>query len=191
MGRPIGDFTHRAVAMPPLPDPRTLHDALEPVMDEIRTGAGQYYLRRVLPYRNHGGQAAGMVVTFVDITERKRAEAALQESEVRLRSALAAGAMGAWDWDIPTGRTVWSEGHYTILGYRVGEIEPSYQAWSARVHPEGNWPRPRRRCAAPRSRRPNTTTNTAFGGRTVRSTGSRPVASTRMTSTARRSACTA
>jgi PAS domain S-box-containing protein len=43
----------------------------------------------------------------VDVTEQRRAEAALRESESRLRLALDAASMVAWEWDIRTGRTIW------------------------------------------------------------------------------------
>jgi PAS domain-containing protein len=44
----------------------------------------------------------GTIVKYVvDIEDRKRAEAALRDSEERLRVALAAGAMGTWTYRIP------------------------------------------------------------------------------------------
>lgn len=43
----------------------------------------------------------------VDVTEQRRAEIALRESEERLRLALDAAAMVAWEWDIRTDQTIW------------------------------------------------------------------------------------
>jgi PAS domain S-box-containing protein len=43
------------------------------------------YVRRILPYRAESGLIDGVVVTFIDIGERKRAETALRESEARYR----------------------------------------------------------------------------------------------------------
>jgi two-component system CheB/CheR fusion protein len=54
---------------------------------EVTTLSGERcYLKRLLPYRNPEGGIDGIVVTFIDITERKRAEEALQESEEQLRT---------------------------------------------------------------------------------------------------------
>ena len=49
---------------------------------EVTTRDGSNcYLKRVLPYRNAGGNIAGIVVTFIDITQRKRGEGELLESQ--------------------------------------------------------------------------------------------------------------
>ena len=71
-----------------------------------------------------------------DITERKRAEEALQASKERLRLALEAGAMAAWDWHVPSGLTIWNEEHFRMMGYAPGAVTPGFQVWADRVHPD-------------------------------------------------------
>ena len=41
-----------------------------------------------------------------------------------------------WEWDIATGRVVWSDELFRIYGFEPGATEPSYAAFLARVHPE-------------------------------------------------------
>jgi PAS domain S-box-containing protein len=53
-----------------------------------------------------------------DITERKRSEEALQKSKERLQLALAASAMGVWEWDIRTNSIFWS-----LECYKIFQIE--------------------------------------------------------------------
>src|ERR1017187_1821188 len=56
------------------------------------------------------------VAVFDVITERKQAEKELRDRETQLRLALDAARMGTWDWDIQTGRVVWSSGHEALWG---------------------------------------------------------------------------
>jgi PAS domain S-box-containing protein len=52
-----------------------------------------------------------------DVTERKRAEAALQEREARLRIATDGAALGIFEWDPTTDRTTWENDRiYEIFG---------------------------------------------------------------------------
>jgi PAS domain S-box-containing protein len=60
----------------------------------------------------------------------------LRQQEERLRLALAAAQMASWDWHVQSGDVVWNDAHYRMLGYEPGEVQPSYQAWADRVHPD-------------------------------------------------------
>ncbi|PCD02740.1 hypothetical protein COC42_15295 [Sphingomonas spermidinifaciens] len=71
-----------------------------------------------------------------DITRIKRAQHELEESEERLRSATEVGRLGLWDWNVRTGHVTWSDEHFRMQGYGVGEVVPSYKAWVAGIHPE-------------------------------------------------------
>ena len=60
-----------------------------------------------------------------DIAKRKLVEAALQESEARLRSseerlklAIDAAGLGIWDWDVEQDRLVWDDSMYRLYGVR-------------------------------------------------------------------------
>lgn len=60
----------------------------------------------------------------------------LERSNARLKLALEVARLGTWDWDLAADEIIWSDDLYEIHGYRPGEVRPSYEAWSARVHPE-------------------------------------------------------
>jgi PAS domain S-box-containing protein len=72
----------------------------------------------------------------LDITERKRAEDALQKSEARLVEAERIAHLGHWEWIIPTDEIVWSAGTYRIFHLSPQQFEPSYESFLSRVHPE-------------------------------------------------------
>jgi diguanylate cyclase (GGDEF)-like protein/PAS domain S-box-containing protein len=64
-----------------------------------------------------GRPELGYVVSYADVTERKRAEAALRESEERLELAIQASQSGLWDWDIVRNVRHVSARFKEILGY--------------------------------------------------------------------------
>ncbi len=79
-GRPVGDLTHRLRYAELQEDARRVLERLIPVEREVSDEGGRWYLTRVLPYRSHDDRIEGVVATFVDITERKRAEEELREA---------------------------------------------------------------------------------------------------------------
>jgi PAS domain S-box-containing protein len=100
--------------------------------------AGHYIhvLTRGFPVRRDGGPVVRIVGTHLDITERKRTEAALRESEERLTLAFAGAQEGVWDWNLETGGVVYSSRWKQMLGYADDEIEPNVGAWERLLHPD-------------------------------------------------------
>ena len=82
------------------------------------------------------GRMTSVMSLVQDNTERKGVEAALRESEESLTLALAVGGIATWDFRLDTGRVVWNREHYLMLGYEPGEVEPGYEVFLARVHPD-------------------------------------------------------
>ena len=74
------------------------------------------------------------------VTERTAAleasSARLRESDQRRSLALAAGHMGAWDWELLTNAQSWDEGQHRIFGTDPQHFLPSADAMLAIVHPE-------------------------------------------------------
>ncbi|CCM79439.1 chemotaxis protein CheB [Rhizobium mesoamericanum] len=85
IGRAITDFTHQLDYDDIETDARTVLKDLIPIEREVLSRRGQRFSMRLRPYRTVEDRIDGTVVTFVDITDRARAEAALRESEDRLR----------------------------------------------------------------------------------------------------------
>ena len=76
-------------------DAKQVLETLAAVEGEVVSLDGaKVYLKRVLPYRTTAGTIDGVVVTFIDITERKRAEEALKEREEIYRAIVSNAAEG-------------------------------------------------------------------------------------------------
>lgn len=89
----------------------------------------------VLEVRTNRLPNGGMVRTFTDITIRKAAENAIRVSEERLRLALQASRMVAWELDLETEWVDRSENSLALLGISSG---PSAD-FVDRVHPDDRW----------------------------------------------------
>ena len=73
---------------------------------------------------------------MVDITARKQAEVALQESQGRWQFALEGAGDGVWDWELPTSTVFFSKRYKEMLGYAEDEFGTGPEEWSSRIHPE-------------------------------------------------------
>ncbi len=99
-GRPISDFTHRLVNHPGLgQDSAEVLADLLPREYEVRSDADRWYLLRIRPYRTVEDKIEGVVVTFIDITERRQTENDLLESERRFQLAREANSLGIIDYN--------------------------------------------------------------------------------------------
>ncbi|HXE40748.1 MAG TPA: PAS domain S-box protein [Azonexus sp.] len=82
------------------------------------------------------GKPLGGFGSTQDITERKRAEAALSASESRFRLAMEAVAGVVYDWDRQTDTTYWSSGLGRIFGVGGLDAEAGRSWWRENVHPD-------------------------------------------------------
>jgi len=73
---------------------------------------------------------------ITDITERRRAEEVVKESEKRLNAALDAGELGSWGLDIRTKKAWRSLRHDQIFGYKELLPEWTYEMFLDHVVPE-------------------------------------------------------
>jgi PAS domain S-box-containing protein len=73
------------------------------------------------PVTDEQGNVTGIFVEGHDVTEQKRAEAALRASEARLSAALALANLGTYEWDLGTDAAILDERSRDIFGFASGE----------------------------------------------------------------------
>jgi two-component system, chemotaxis family, CheB/CheR fusion protein len=78
IGRPISHFAQRFSGGDLVEDARKVLERLAPEAGEVVDDLGRWYIRRIVPYRTAHDRIDGVVVTFTEITERKRHEEQVQ-----------------------------------------------------------------------------------------------------------------
>ena len=74
---------------------------------------------------------------FGHLIERKHAEEALRRGEARLKLTVQSTLTGTWEWNIPTGETVFNERWAEMIGYKLEELLPTtIQTWIDLAHPD-------------------------------------------------------
>ncbi|WP_220681229.1 PAS domain S-box protein [Methanofollis formosanus] len=76
------------------------------------------------------------IASVIDVTEQNEVELALKEREERLQLVVTGADLGIWDWDMESGHFVLNERWAGMLGYSLSEVEASFAAWKAMIHPD-------------------------------------------------------
>ena len=79
--------------------------------------------------RDHRGRTEKLVGFLQDITDRKQAEVALQQSEERFELAMLGANDGLFDWDLVSGDIYLSPRWKSMLGYANDELPNHLDSW--------------------------------------------------------------
>lgn len=96
--------------------------------------------------RDHRGQLLGVAAVVTDVSDQKRATAALHESRTNLSDAQRLARMGSWELDLSRRDDLcsnplhWSDEVFRIFGFEPGGCEVSNDAFFNAVHPDDREP---------------------------------------------------
>ena len=85
--------------------------------------------------RDESGRAIRLVGAITDISERKRMDEALRESQERYALAMSSVGFGVYDWDIESDEIYYSPGIYETLDVPPEELRTPAD-WTNRLHPD-------------------------------------------------------
>jgi PAS domain S-box-containing protein len=72
---------------------------------------------------DENGKPARMIGAIEDITDRKHVEQSLRDARARLISAMEAGGLATWIWDVRTNEMLWDEAACRLWGQPPGEFQ--------------------------------------------------------------------
>ncbi|MCY2985855.1 MAG: PAS domain-containing protein [Planctomycetota bacterium] len=81
------------------------------------------------PIRNASGRLDSVVVSFSDITLQR-------DQAMRLALIIESAGLGTWEWDIVSGKVIYSENWAKMLGYDVAEIDGDVSSWEKLLNPK-------------------------------------------------------
>jgi PAS domain S-box-containing protein len=99
-------------------------------------GVQRTWIENCYPLRDETGQVVAINIVVQEITDRKRAELAIQEGKAKLNYLLAAAEFGDWDLNLADGTAFRSLQHDRIFGYESLLAEWSYDMFLEHVLPE-------------------------------------------------------
>jgi PAS domain S-box-containing protein len=112
---------------------------------EVSTETGpepRFYSYVFQPLRDDGGFVYGLMTHAVDVTREVRTRhqletrtAEIERYATRLRLAAEAGRLGAWEWEVKTGRVIWSPELERIHGLEPGTFAGTFEAYQSDMHP--------------------------------------------------------
>jgi two-component system CheB/CheR fusion protein len=143
IGRPLTDLTTQLRYPSLATDAQNVLEALVSIEREVGQGAenasageigGRWYLARLRPYRTIDDRIAGVVLSFVDITDRKHAQEALTAADARFRAVVGQATVGVLQTGLQ-GRITLANGQLCgLLGYSESELIG--QKLEQLVHPD-------------------------------------------------------
>ncbi|PSQ79601.1 MAG: hypothetical protein BRD33_00395 [Bacteroidetes bacterium QH_6_63_17] len=102
-GRPLSDFTHRFEYENLMEDTRQVLRTLEPIEREVRQGTDRWFLMRIRPYRTVEKTVNGVVLAFIDITDRRQLERELINANEKARRRIGRRLHDALSSDLASG----------------------------------------------------------------------------------------
>ena len=99
-------------------------------------GVFRPFLTRIMPVCDQSGKVARWFGTNTDISEQRRTEEALRESEEKLSMALRSAGMGAWRLELGDQRRQFDDQVCHCLGIDPARFDGTAEAFVATVHPD-------------------------------------------------------
>lgn len=107
------------------------HDRFDYITGESREVEGI-----LVPDVSDNGDTCGYFAVITDVTQYIKLQRELENTVQWLETAVSAGRIGLWEWDIKSGEVFYSEEWKRQIGCSGKEIGNDFSQWSSRLHPD-------------------------------------------------------
>lgn len=129
VGRPLSDLSSRLLYADLVADAQHVLRDLQPLERGVQAAGGEHYMLRILPYRTGEDRIDGVVITFIDISSRKKVEEQLLRSQERLSNALNAETVGVIFFDNDVRFTDCNDTFLKMTGYEREDLVGRRVSW--------------------------------------------------------------
>lgn len=141
IGKKVTDLFNEKVGKVNMEEDRGVLELGEEIIDReepsiIYKGEERWLLTTKVPLRDKGKNITGILGISKDITERKKADELVKESNKRYEFANKATQDTIWEWDYHTKKGKWGEGIMTTFGYSENKLNYGENWMDEFVHPE-------------------------------------------------------
>jgi len=136
VGRPITHFTFKSNTEAMMEGLQKVLETLQPLERELEDSQGNVWLSRIRPYRTAYNAVDGIMLVFVDITQRKVEEKQHKLVQGRMEEAMRLGKMAWWMIDIPKDSFDYDPMLLSMLDISEQEAPQCYADFLSLVHPD-------------------------------------------------------
>ena len=99
-------------------------------------GSVHWLTSRGMPIRDADSRVTRYIGTIIDITERKKIESELIESQERLNFALDATKAGVWEWNVSADKVTWTDNIWELYGLEKNSLPHTHRLCESNIHPD-------------------------------------------------------
>jgi len=119
---------------------RAALETWQPVRVELlnyRKDGSEFWVEiNIVPVADEAGWFTHWISVQRDITEHKKVEAALRESQQHYKLAVTSGKLGLWDWNLKTQEIYLDPNLKALMGFEADEISNHVNGWGQLVYPD-------------------------------------------------------
>ncbi|EEF60327.1 PAS domain-containing sensor histidine kinase [Pedosphaera parvula] len=108
----------------------------EEIINYTKSGEQVWWEIEITPIIDERGRCTHFVAIQRDVTERKRSEKALKQSETRLKEAQRVANIGSWEWNVTERKVMWSDELYRIFGLEPQSFPITANSFLESIHPD-------------------------------------------------------